>query len=147
MLFIDPSPTCMGACAKTIPKPQPRCMQCASDPSPTCMGACAYTEVMMENESPVAFCMQCASGIPSQVNRPAGTVIEYSAQNFFRPLPNLHGCLRQILETWLCLEKHCRSPFCVVFNILLVVLLFRFIELHYGSVDYRNWRLISFLSF
>ena len=67
MLFIDPSPTCMGACAKTIPKPQPRCMQCASDPSPTCMGACAYTEVMMENESPVAFCMQCASGTPSEV--------------------------------------------------------------------------------
>ena len=65
----------MGACAKTIPKPQPRCMQCASDPSPTCMGACAYTEVMMENESPVAFCMQCASGSPIQVNRPAGIVM------------------------------------------------------------------------
>ena len=46
---------------KSIPKPEPRCMQCASDPSPTCMGACGLSTIMMEYESPISFCMQCAS--------------------------------------------------------------------------------------
>merc|ERR1711953_842874 len=65
----DPSPTCMGGCARSEPQKslqdlvvRPYCNSCAEQPTRACWEKCYKTErTAREMETPAVYCMQCAS--------------------------------------------------------------------------------------